>query len=100
MIINSSKENALPIAKESIDILLECGAEILLAEEFKNQFINTDTTFLKMVSSDSVGPLLSNKFDDIDDEYYETFVKWHLKTCEKPEILGTTCHVLYICKKN
>lgn len=40
MIINSSKENALPIAKESIDILLECGAEILLAEEFKNQFQN------------------------------------------------------------
>ncbi len=40
MIINSSKENALPIAKESIDILLNCGAEILLTEEFKNQFQN------------------------------------------------------------
>lgn len=40
IIINSSKENALPIAKESIDILLNCGAEILLTEEFKNQFQN------------------------------------------------------------
>ena len=53
-----------------------------------------------MVSTDSVGPLLSYKFEDISDEDYETFVKWHLKTCEKPEILGSTSHVLYICKKN
>jgi len=35
----------------------------------------------------------------LSDEDYEAFVEWHLKTCEKPEILGTTCHVLYICKK-
>ena len=69
-------------------------------EEFKNQFINTNTTLIKMVSTDSVGPLLSYKFEDISDEDYETFVKWHLKTCEKPEILGSTSHVLYICKKN
>lgn len=40
MIINSSKANAIPIAKESIDILSNCGAEILLTEEFKNQFQN------------------------------------------------------------
>ena len=40
MIINSSKENALPIAKESIDVLSKCGAEILLAEGFENQFQN------------------------------------------------------------
>ena len=40
MIINSSKENALAIAKESIDILSKCGAEIFLTGEFKNQFQN------------------------------------------------------------
>lgn len=40
IIINSSKKNAMPIAKESIDILLSCGAEILLTEEFENQFQN------------------------------------------------------------
>lgn len=40
IIINSSKENAIPIAKESINILSGCGAEILLTEEFKNQFQN------------------------------------------------------------
>ena len=42
IIINSSKENALPIAKESIDVLLKAGAEILLTEEFKDQFSNVE----------------------------------------------------------
>lgn len=69
-------------------------------EEFKNQFNKTNTTLLKLVSTDSVGPLLNDKFENVSDEDYEEFVKWHLKTCEKPEILGTTCHILYICKKN
>ena len=42
IIINSSKENALSIAKESIDILLASGAEILITEEFKNIFKNVN----------------------------------------------------------
>ena len=83
---------------------LKTTPEIMFAtydvEEFKNQFNKTNTTLLKIVSADSIGPLLSDKFDNISDEDYELFVKWHLKTCEKSEILGTTCHVLYICKKN
>ena len=69
-------------------------------EEFKNQFNNTNTSLLNLVSSDSIGALLSDKFENVSDEDYDNFVKWHLQTCEKPEILGTTCHVLYICKKN
>ncbi len=40
IIINSSKENAMPIAKESVKVLLNAGAEVLLTEEFKNQFQN------------------------------------------------------------
>ena len=68
-------------------------------DEFKNQFKNTNSKLLHMVSTDSVGPLVCDKFEDVCDEDYESFVKWHLKTCEKPEILGVTCHVLYICRK-
>ena len=69
-------------------------------KELKNQFKNTNTTLLSMVSTDSIGPLLNDKFENVSDEDYEYFGKWHLKTCEKPEILGTACHILYICKKN
>ena len=83
---------------------LKLSPETLFAtyeiEDFKSQFNKANTTLLKLVSTDSVGPLLTDRFEQVSDEDYENFVKWHLKTCEKPEILGTTCHVLYICKKN
>ena len=68
-------------------------------EEFKKQFKETKTNLLHMVSTDSVAPLVCDKFENISDKDYESFVKWHLKTCEKPEILGNACHVLYICNK-
>ena len=42
IIINSSKENSMPIAKESVKVLLNAGAEVLLTEEFKNQFQNVN----------------------------------------------------------
>ncbi len=38
IIINSSKQNSLPIAEESIKILLNSGAEVLVTKEFENQF--------------------------------------------------------------
>ena len=40
IIINSSKQNALSIAKDSIQILSKAGAEILLTNEFEKQFSN------------------------------------------------------------
>ena len=43
VIINSSKENSLTIAKESVNLLLNSGAEVLLMEEFQNMFPNTVT---------------------------------------------------------
>lgn len=32
-------------------------------------------------------------------EEFELFVKYHLATCEKRELLGSSSHLLYICKK-
>ena len=40
IIINSSKQNALPVATESIAILLKHGAEVFITEEYKTQFQN------------------------------------------------------------
>lgn len=33
------------------------------------------------------------------DEEFELFVKYHLATCEKRELLGASSHLLYICRK-
>lgn len=33
------------------------------------------------------------------DEEFDLFAKYHLATCEKRELLGSSSHLLYICKK-
>jgi hypothetical protein len=35
----------------------------------------------------------------MDDETYERFIEYHLKTCERPELLGAGAHTLDILQK-
>lgn len=44
IIINSSKQNALPIARDSVKVLRDFGAQILLTEEFKYLYENAVVT--------------------------------------------------------
>ena len=44
IIINSSKQNALPIARDSVKVLRDFGARILLTEEFKYLYENAVIT--------------------------------------------------------
>ena len=44
IIINSSKQNALPIARDSVKVLRDFGAQILLTEEFKYLYENAVIT--------------------------------------------------------
>jgi len=36
---------------------------------------------------------------DLSDEDFKAFAEWYLCFCEKRELLGSTNHLLYICKK-
>ena len=33
------------------------------------------------------------------DEEFEAYVRYHIATCEKRELLGCSSHLLYICRK-
>jgi hypothetical protein len=35
----------------------------------------------------------------MDDETYDLFIKYHLSTCERPELLGAGRHILDILEK-
>ena len=37
---------------------------------------------------------------DLSDEDFKAFADWYLCFCEKRELLGSTNHLLYICRKN
>ena len=68
--------------------------------EFEELFAEKRVEYLKTVAVDSILELAEGRKDfAMSDEELEAFVKYHLATCEKRELLGCSSHLLYICKK-
>lgn len=68
--------------------------------EFEALFAGKATCWLKTVATDSVleyGERWSGL--EISDEDFNTFSDYHLATCEVRELLGSSSHLLYICRK-
>lgn len=69
--------------------------------EFEKLFSDKPVTWLKTVSADSVleyGERWSGL--EMDDEDFEIFSRYHLATCELRELLGSSSHLIYICRKS
>ena len=61
--------------------------------------IQSGVTIEKEVASDGMSELLRDKINQLSDEAYEQWVRYHLYLCEKPEFLGASNHLLFIAKK-
>ena len=68
--------------------------------EFEQLFESHKTKYITTVAVDNILELAEGRADfKLSDEEFELFVKYHLATCEKRELLGSSSHLLYICKK-
>lgn len=68
--------------------------------EFERLFEMHKVNYLTTVAVDSVLELAEERNDfEMSDEEFDLFFKLHLATCEKRELLGSSSHLLYICKK-
>ncbi len=68
--------------------------------EFEQLFETHKVKHLTTVAADGILELAEGRGDfKMSDEEFELFVKYHLATCEKRELLGSSSHLLYICKK-
>lgn len=54
---------------------------------------------LREVASDGVSELLAEKINAMDEEGYAQYLRYHKYICEKPEMLGMSNHLLYVCEK-
>ncbi len=69
--------------------------------EFEQLFESHKTKYLATVAVDNILELAEERADfKMSDEEFELFVKYHIATCEKRELLGSSSHLLYICKKD
>lgn len=68
--------------------------------EFEELFLNKSVEHITTVGTDGFLEAIQKRPDfSISDEDFEAFQKWYLAVAEKRELLGTTNHLLYICRK-
>lgn len=68
--------------------------------EFEQLFESHQTKYLTTAAVDNILELAEGRTDfKVPDSDFDLFVKYHLAVCEKRELLGTSSHLLYICKK-
>lgn len=68
--------------------------------EFEQLFESHKTKHLTTVAVDNILELAEGRADfKMSEEEFELFVKYHLAICEKRELLGSSSHLLYICRK-
>ena len=54
---------------------------------------------IKILAQDGPSDYIRPIINKMDEETFETYIKYHLSTCERPELLGASSHVLDILKK-
>ena len=54
---------------------------------------------IKIINQDGPTEYIKKNVNNMDDETYELFIKYHLSTCERPELLGAGRHILDILEK-
>lgn len=69
-------------------------------KEFKDIMSKYPVTLLNSVATDGIAPLLEDKINSLNKEQFDVWTKYHLATCEREDLQGYSCHMLYLCKKN
>ena len=54
---------------------------------------------IKIINQDGPTEYIKKIVNNMDDEQYDLFIKYHLSTCERPELLGAGRHILDILEK-
>lgn len=68
--------------------------------DFKKLFKDKNVKKLKLIATDSVLEIEEDRKNfSIPDKDWDLFKRYHLATCEKPELQGLSSHLLYIVKK-
>ena len=56
-------------------------------------------TVLHEVASDGASELMAARINEMNDEDYAQYLRYHFYLCEKPELLGMTNHLLFVGEK-
>lgn len=64
-------------------------------DEMRRMLRENGVEILREVASDGPSELLEERINKLDDENFRQYLRWHFYTCEKPEWLGCSNHLLF-----
>ena len=65
----------------------------------RNLLSDGDIKVIHEVASDGASELLATRINEMSDEDYEQYLRYHFYICEKSEFLGMTNHLLFVGEK-
>lgn len=82
---------------------MSCTPKDLFASFYIDEFMsimkNYNIKFLHNISTDGIANLMEDKINNLSKEEFDIFVKYHLSVCERIDLQGFSCHMLYIGEK-
>ena len=67
--------------------------------EFKHMMNDFKVKYLHNVATDGFSACLKDKVNELTDEQFKEWVRYHLSVCEREDMCGVSAHMLYICEK-
>ena len=74
--------------------------ELVRKEDIDELNAQLPVTRLHYVATDGFAFHMRNDIDDMCDDYYNLFLKYHFATCEREDMVGLSAHTLDILKKD
>lgn len=69
-------------------------------EDIDNLMADFDVQRLHYVGTDMATNYMRSTIDEMDEEFYQLYLKYHFTICERPDMVGTSHHILDIFRKN
>ena len=68
-------------------------------DEFNNMMDKYNVEFLHSIASDGMSSHFKDIIDNLNDDEFDVWMKYHLSTCERFDLQGYSNHMLYLCRK-
>jgi len=67
--------------------------------EFKEIMSKYKVDLLNNIAVDGIANIVQDKLNNLSDEEFKVWVRYQLSICEREDLQGYSCHMLYICRK-
>lgn len=79
--------------------IIDIPFTVLTVDTIRDLMNNNNAVEYKFIASDGYAELLEEHINKLPKDKFKRWLDYHFYTCEKPELLGASHHLLYITKK-